>query len=122
MRKKKLRKREDAGTSSSLGLEAAIHDSTKPSAAANGTAGGGVGGGGGGGGDHGSRAARAERLAASAQAEAGDKRKRFDAALAKAGERASEKLADSFAKPRGDPAAAASGGGGGGASKVGGVL
>lgn len=108
MRKKKLRKREEAGTSSSLGLEAAIHDSTikngngGPSSAAGAAAAAAANGGvgrGEGGGDHGSRAARAERMAAKAQEEAGDKRKRFDTALARAGERANDKLADSFSKP-----------------------
>lgn len=109
MRKKKLRKREEAGTSSSLGLEAAIHDSTikngnggsssaARAAAAAAATNGGVGRGEGSG-DHGSRAARAERMAAKAQEEAGDKRKRFDTALARAGERANDKLADSFSKP-----------------------
>lgn len=102
MRRKKLRKREEAGTSSSLGLEAAIHESTsKPGSTAAVAANGGAatGSAGAGGGDHGSRAARAARLAAAEQVDAGDKRKRFDTALAKAGERANEKLADSFAKP-----------------------
>lgn len=106
MRKKKLRKREDAGTSSSLGLEAAIHDSTKTSSSApNGNVSGKTAtAASGSSGDHGSRAARAERMAADAEVEAEDKKKRFNAALAKAGERANEKLADSFAKPTGHSA------------------
>eukprot|EP00903_Cladosiphon_okamuranus_P006629 g6474.t1 len=106
MRKKKLRKREEAGTSSSLGLEAAIHDSTSKSSSSAAANGGAAAAARGGGGDHGSRAARAARLAADEKADTGDKRKRFDAALAKAGEKANKKLADSFAKPAG-PAAAA---------------
>lgn len=119
MRKKKLRKREEAGASSSLGLEAALHDSSRNGCSgANAAASGGrnasssssSGGGSAatnGGGDHGSRASRAARLAASEKADRGeDKRKRFDTALARAGERASEKLADSFAKPPPPPAAA----------------
>ncbi|CAB1112224.1 unnamed protein product [Ectocarpus sp. CCAP 1310/34] len=111
MRKKKLRKREEAGASSSLGLEAALHDSSRngssgANAAANGarnapsSSSGGGSAAANGGGDHGSRASRAARIAASEKADRGDdKRKRFDTALARAGERASEKLADSFAKP-----------------------
>ncbi|CAM9108163.1 unnamed protein product [Scytosiphon promiscuus] len=43
------------------------------------------------------------RMAATEEADKGDKRKRFDTALARAGKRANEKLADSFAKPSAPP-------------------
>ena len=88
MRKKRLRKREEAGASSSLGLEAAIQDSSNSSAI-----------GGEKGADHGSRAARAAKALASEAGESSNSNKRFERAVERAGARASEKLADSFSKP-----------------------
>lgn len=94
MRKKKLRKREEAGVSSSLGLEAAIQESSN-SLAANGTKTGS---------DHGSRAARAAKAAAKAKEDEGEggNKGRFERALERAGARASEKLADSFVAKQDD--------------------
>lgn len=99
MRRKKLRPREEPGASSSLGLEAAIDESTRQkidgAVAGNGSTSNGDGGGG----DHGSRASRAARdgLSKGGENEIEAKRARFDTALARA--RANEKLTDSFVKP-----------------------
>lgn len=105
MRKKqKLRRRDQDGASSSLGLEASIANGNGSggTSASNGAAAVAVTAAGvasNGGGDHGSRAARAARLAASAEDEVAARKARFETAVARAGERANEKLKDSFGKP-----------------------
>lgn len=92
MRKKRLRKREEAGASSSLGLEAAIQESSN-SLAANGSKTSS---------DHGSRAARAAKAKEDDGEGGGGNKGRFERALERAGARANEKLADSIVAKQND--------------------